>query len=294
MLRCSFDLLLVLFSDNFLFDFDLARSLESPPSPSAAAAAAAESPPRIGFLVDFGLAHTELQLKSELLRDHRMPAHVGDDLIEAQQHKADAADGHSDEEDEREREREAVETPTPSTPHLSVQSPTPYGDELPAGLPRARAVPTMATPRKSPRKSAPSLRLRESLQSHAIRDRLPPRPIHPRAGTRGYRAPETLAYSQQQGVGVDIWSVGATLLSILTHKYPFFSCPEDETGLAEIMHVLHAERGRAVEIRIAGQKITYEWNYTPTFDLEKYCRSGQERQQAGQQGRHGAPRNALQ
>ena len=55
-----------------------------------------------------------------------------------------------------------------------------------------------------------------------------------RAGTRGFRAPEVLLCYAHQTCVVDMWAVGVILLSFLTHRYPFFSSPDDLTGLAEI------------------------------------------------------------
>jgi len=55
-----------------------------------------------------------------------------------------------------------------------------------------------------------------------------------RAGTRGFRAPEVLLCYAQQTCAIDLWSVGVILLSFLTHRYPFFSAPDDVTALAEI------------------------------------------------------------
>jgi cell division control protein 7 len=37
-----------------------------------------------------------------------------------------------------------------------------------------------------------------------------------------------------QTVALDIWSAGIIFLCILSHRYPFFSAPDDETALAEV------------------------------------------------------------
>jgi len=60
-------------------------------------------------------------------------------------------------------------------------------------------------------------------------------PLHaPRAGTRGFRAPEILWKDNNQTVAVDIWSAGVILLTLLTKRYPFFNSSDDMTALAEI------------------------------------------------------------
>ncbi|KAM0679669.1 Cell division control protein 7 [Glugoides intestinalis] len=56
----------------------------------------------------------------------------------------------------------------------------------------------------------------------------------PRAGTRGFRAPEVLFRVERQSKAIDIWSVGVILLCILTSQYPFFLSTEDIDGLVEI------------------------------------------------------------
>ena len=56
----------------------------------------------------------------------------------------------------------------------------------------------------------------------------------PRAGTRGFIAPEVLFRHQNQSKKIDMWSMGTILLSILTKQYPFFLSTENNTGLAEI------------------------------------------------------------
>jgi len=63
------------------------------------------------------------------------------------------------------------------------------------------------------------------------------RQIAPRAGTRGFRAPEVLLRVKEQTTTVDTWSAGVILLSILSGRYPFFNSPDDLTSLAEIIAV---------------------------------------------------------
>ena len=62
------------------------------------------------------------------------------------------------------------------------------------------------------------------------------RPSHraPRAGTRGFRAPEVLFKSPIQTTAIDVWSCGVIFLSLLTMQYPIFSSPDDMDALCEI------------------------------------------------------------
>ena len=275
--------------ENYLFDFEAAREYEksltqatstsSPPSPSSSSSSSPSSSPssdlppepRLGFLVDFGLAHTEIQLKNELKKDHRSShsAHIDGEANQAD----DDAHTHIRDIDGDIELAEQVSlglqpspsalTPIdPTTPQsfTSIQS---NGEPSPT----AKLKPSL-TPRKSPRQSRPTSKVvafRSDLQSSR-----PPRPSAPRAGTRGFRAPETLASSCQQSVAVDCWSTGILLLSIMCHRYPFFACNDDETGLAEILYALHPSRGHT-EIVIAGQRVTYENNHGPEFNLREYC-----------------------
>jgi len=59
----------------------------------------------------------------------------------------------------------------------------------------------------------------------------------PRAGTRGFRAPEVLMRSWEQTTALDIWSAGVIMLSLFSTRYPFFLSPDDMTGLAEVAAV---------------------------------------------------------
>ena len=71
----------------------------------------------------------------------------------------------------------------------------------------------------------------------------------PRAGTRGFRAPEILFKSTQQGTEIDIWSVGVIFLCILTNQYPFFISLEDMDGLVEIGIIFgHAKMRKAAKL----------------------------------------------
>lgn len=56
----------------------------------------------------------------------------------------------------------------------------------------------------------------------------------PRAGTRGFRAPEVLFKYANQSKAIDMWSIGVIMLCIFTTQYPFFLSLEDVDGLAEL------------------------------------------------------------
>jgi len=71
----------------------------------------------------------------------------------------------------------------------------------------------------------------------------------PRAGTRGFRAPEVLFRSENQTCAIDMWSIGVILLSILTTQYPFFLSIEDIDNLVEIALIFgHAEMRKAAKL----------------------------------------------
>jgi cell division control protein 7 len=55
-----------------------------------------------------------------------------------------------------------------------------------------------------------------------------------RAGTRGFRAPEVLFKISHQSVAIDVWSVGVIMLTLLTHRYPFFQSTDDQDAIVEI------------------------------------------------------------
>jgi len=56
----------------------------------------------------------------------------------------------------------------------------------------------------------------------------------PRAGTRGFRAPEVLFKCSHQTRAIDMWSVGVIFLSLMTRQYPFFISKEDIDGIVEM------------------------------------------------------------
>jgi serine/threonine protein kinase len=71
---------------------------------------------------------------------------------------------------------------------------------------------------------------------------LPKRPD--RAGTPGFRAPEVLLGSNEQGVALDVWAAGAVLLSLFARRYPFFpaSARGDEAALLQLAQLLGAAK----------------------------------------------------
>lgn len=71
----------------------------------------------------------------------------------------------------------------------------------------------------------------------------------PRAGTRGFRAPEVLFRYDNQTRAIDMWSVGVILLCILSTQYPFFLSTEDIDNLVEIALIFgHCEMRRAAKL----------------------------------------------
>jgi len=63
----------------------------------------------------------------------------------------------------------------------------------------------------------------------------------PRAGTKGFRAPEVLIRVPNQTTAIDIWSAGVIMLSLCTRRYPFFHSPDDLTALCEITTILGSD-----------------------------------------------------
>lgn len=71
----------------------------------------------------------------------------------------------------------------------------------------------------------------------------------PRAGTRGFRAPEVLFKYPKQSKAIDMWSVGVIFLSLLTGQYPFFLSADDVDGLVEIATLFgHSEMRKAAKL----------------------------------------------
>ena len=78
-----------------------------------------------------------------------------------------------------------------------------------------------------------------------------------RAGTRGFRAPEVLLSLPEQTCAIDIWSAGVILLTLLTHRYPFFNAPDDLTALAEINLVLGKGHRMQPVLDYCGRSVTW-------------------------------------
>lgn len=76
----------------------------------------------------------------------------------------------------------------------------------------------------------------------------------PRAGTRGFRAPEVLFRVPNQTKAIDMWSVGVVFLCILTGQYPFYLSMDDVDGLVETAIIF----GNA-EIRKAAKHYGRTW-----------------------------------
>ncbi|EUC37345.1 hypothetical protein COCCADRAFT_85936 [Bipolaris zeicola 26-R-13] len=65
-----------------------------------------------------------------------------------------------------------------------------------------------------------------------------------RAGTRGFRAPEVLLKCTQQTCSIDVWSVGVILLTMLSHRFPFFHSADDIDALLEITTIFGRKKMR--------------------------------------------------
>lgn len=71
----------------------------------------------------------------------------------------------------------------------------------------------------------------------------------PRAGTRGFRAPEVLFRHPSQTRAIDMWSVGVIFLTILTAQYPFFYSSDDVDSVVEIATIFgHGEMRKAAKL----------------------------------------------
>jgi len=93
--------------------------------------------------------------------------------------------------------------------------------------------------------------------------------LAPRAGTRGFRAPEVLLKCSQQSVEIDIWSAGVILLSILSCRYPFFNSPDDLTSLAEIGALRGTKELEEVAL-LLGRKVSFPMKLEK-WDLKYLC-----------------------
>ncbi|KAF2134380.1 cell cycle protein kinase-like protein [Dothidotthia symphoricarpi CBS 119687] len=69
-----------------------------------------------------------------------------------------------------------------------------------------------------------------------------------RAGTRGFRAPEVLLKCTQQTCSLDMWSVGVILLTMLSHRFPFFHSADDVDALLEITTIFGRKKMRETSL----------------------------------------------
>lgn len=96
-----------------------------------------------------------------------------------------------------------------------------------------------------------------------------PRMIASRAGTRGFRAPEVLLSDWNQSCAIDMWSCGIILLSILSHRHPFFTAPDDLTALCEIARVFGTKK--IIETgKCCGRSVSFPEECEP-YDLRELC-----------------------
>jgi cell division control protein 7 len=91
----------------------------------------------------------------------------------------------------------------------------------------------------------------------------------PRAGTRGFRAPEVLLKYRNQTTAVDIWSVGVIFLSLLSKRYPFFHSPDDLTSLCEIAAIFGTAPLQQVAVSL-GKTVQFPHEVSAT-DLQYLC-----------------------
>ncbi|PRP84813.1 hypothetical protein PROFUN_07467 [Planoprotostelium fungivorum] len=107
-----------------------------------------------------------------------------------------------------------------------------------------------------------SIRRYSSTESGLNRRQPQPTMHAPRAGTRGFRAPEVLLKFRDQTTAVDVWSAGIVMLSMCTGRYPFFNSPDDLSSLAEVSAAA-LQMGRRVHFPIE----------VPKIDLKTLCKS---------------------
>jgi len=96
------------------------------------------------------------------------------------------------------------------------------------------------------------------------------RPVAPRAGTRGFRAPEVLLRVPKQDTALDIWSVGVIMLSLFTGRYPFFVSKDDMSALVEIAAVTGSHELCEVGLEF-GKQVTFS-SVISKPDLAELCR----------------------
>lgn len=90
----------------------------------------------------------------------------------------------------------------------------------------------------------------------------------PRAGTRGFRAPEVLLKSSLQSVSIDVWSAGVILMSLLSTRYPFFYSADDMTAVGELTSIFGSQA--MVDTAASLRRCLYpshDWPATPLHDV---------------------------
>eukprot|EP01117_Protostelium_nocturnum_P005075 TRINITY_DN1837_c0_g1_i2.p1 TRINITY_DN1837_c0_g1~~TRINITY_DN1837_c0_g1_i2.p1 ORF type:complete len:522 (+),score=158.65 TRINITY_DN1837_c0_g1_i2:330-1895(+) len=92
----------------------------------------------------------------------------------------------------------------------------------------------------------------------------------PRAGTRGFRAPEILLKCQNQTTAIDIWSAGVIFLCILSTRYPFFNSPDDLASLAEISAVFGTKEV-TLAAELLGRRVRFPTEIVKT-ELSVICK----------------------
>jgi len=81
--------------------------------------------------------------------------------------------------------------------------------------------------RSSPKRTIPNCKCHEHHDKLCIFCWSKPRERQERSGTPGYRSPEILQKSEEQGPPIDMWAAGCILIQILSGRAPFFP-PKEE------------------------------------------------------------------
>eukprot|EP01125_Pyxidicula_operculata_P005975 TRINITY_DN2089_c0_g1_i1.p1 TRINITY_DN2089_c0_g1~~TRINITY_DN2089_c0_g1_i1.p1 ORF type:complete len:347 (+),score=13.01 TRINITY_DN2089_c0_g1_i1:10-1050(+) len=92
----------------------------------------------------------------------------------------------------------------------------------------------------------------------------------PRAGTRGYKAPEVLLRVSKNTTAIDVWSSGVILLSLLSGRTPFFEACADLRSLAQIMIICGTQEVVSAA-KVLGKNVFYTYQ-SLKCDLVKLCK----------------------